>query len=193
MQRVVVLIVCLAGCRLGFDQLGGGDGGGDDAPGGDGGGADGGGGGDGGGDTDGGADGAMVTCPGNYTMLVGAPTTSRYRTVNNSEGWDAAQAACLSDGHHLAIPDDENELTALYTALVTQNIWIGVTDRITEGTYLRVIGGVQSYLPWSPGEPDPEDCIFIDGLSALLVAQDCGSGRRYICECDGALTDPASY
>lgn len=81
----------------------------------------------------------------------------------------------------------------MYTALVTQNIWIGVTDRITEGMYLRVTGGVQTYLPWGIGEPDAEDCIYIDGLTAQLVAQGCSSGRRYICECDGAPADPSSY
>jgi hypothetical protein len=188
-HRVAMLVVCLAGCRMGFDKLGGDGGGGDDAPGGDGG-SSGDGGTDGGGN---GTDGAMLSCPGNYAMLLGAFNNSRYRVVDESEDWDAAQAACLADGHHLAIPDDASELNAMYTALVTENIWIGVTDRITEGTYLRVTGGVQTYLPWDIGEPDMEDCIYIDGLTTQLVAQGCSSGRRYICECDGAPTDPASY
>ena len=54
-------------------------------------------------------------------------------------------------------------------------------------------GGIQTYLPWSPGEPDEEDCVFIDGLTTQLVVQDCDSGRRYICECDGAPANPTSY
>ena len=172
---------------MGFDRIDGSDDAAGDA-----------GSGDGGTDRDGGStdatiDGAMLACPGSYTLLLGALNSSRYRVVDNSTDWTVAEAACEADGHHLAIPDNASELTALYTALVTQNIWIGVTDRITEGTYRRVTGGVQTYLPWGIGEPDIDDCLYIDGLTTQLVAQSCDSGRRYICECDGAAADPASY
>lgn len=187
---MIALVVSVAACRLGFDRLGD-DVRGDDAPGGDGGtdGASG----DGGGGTDGAIDGAMLSCPGTYTMLLGAFNNSRYRVVDNFSDWDGAEAACEADGHHLAIPDDASERNALYNALVTQNIWVGVTDRITEGSYRSVTGGLPAYLPWGLGEPDTEDCIYIEGLSSMYRTQDCGSGRRYICECDGALADAASY
>ncbi len=183
----VVLVVCLAACRLGFDRVDDGDDtAGNDAPLGD-------------GTTDtrdgaiDGGDAASLACPGTYVVLPGVQNNSRYRVINNSSRWDVAEAACEAEGHHLAIPDDASELTAMYTALITQNIWIGVTDRVVEGTFRTVTGGIQTYLPWSPGEPDEEDCVFIDGLTTQLVAQDCDSGRRYICECDGAPANPASY
>lgn len=190
MHQVIALVVCVAACRLGFDRLG------DDVPGGDAPGGDSGtdgSSGDGGGGTDGAIDGTMLSCPGTYTMLVGAVSNSRYRVVDNSSDWDSAEAACEADGHHLAIPDDATERDAMYNALVTENIWIGVTDRITEGTYLSVTGGTATYLPWGAGEPDAEDCVYIESLSMMYRAQGCGSGRRYICECDGAPADPASY
>ncbi len=180
----ILLVVCLAACRLGFDRVEGGDDiAGDDAPPGD-------------AARDGASDGAdasSLSCPANYMVLVGVQNNSRYRVINNSREWDEAEAACEADGHHLAIPDNASELTAMYTALITQNIWIGVTDRVVEGTYRTVTGGIQTYLPWGLGEPDTDDCIFIDGLTTQLVAQDCDSGRRYICECDGAAAVPTSY
>ena len=180
----ILLVVCLAACRLGFDRVEGGDDiAGDDAPPGD-------------AARDGASDGAdasSLSCPANYMVLVGVQNNSRYRVSHNSREWDEAEAACEADGHHLAIPDNASELTAMYTALITQNIWIGVTDRVVEGTYRTVTGGIQTYLPWGLGEPDTDDCIFIDGLTTQLVAQDCDSGRRYICECDGAAAVPTSY
>jgi hypothetical protein len=183
-HRVVLLVVCFAACRIGFDPIDGDDIVGD-APGGQTDGAS--------QDTGGGTDGAMVSCPANYTTLLGAFNDSRYRVVDNSSDWDSAQAACEADGHHLAIPDDASERNALYNALIAQNIWVGVTDRITEGVYRSVTGGTVTYLPWGLGEPDPEDCIYIEGLTTMFRTQDCTSGRRYICECDGAPADPASY
>lgn len=144
-------------------------------------------------DGDVGQDGSAITCPGSYSMLLGQSGSSRYRVVSNTTDWLAAEAACEADGHHLAIPDDNNELTAFYTALVAQNIWIGVTDRITETTYLRVTGGAATFLDWAPGQPDTDDCAYIDGLTTKLTMQSCGSGRRYICECDGVAADATSY
>ncbi len=191
MCRLAVCSVVLAACRLGFDRGEGpvGDGGirdgevedaardarrdGDDD------------------DDD--APGDAGACPQSYVVLPAAGTSSRYRAVDDSQTWQAAEAACEADGHHLAIPDAASERTALYQALLTENIWVGVTDRVVEGTWMTVIGTPATYVPWAPGEPDAEDCVYISSATSLFVAQDCGSGRRYICECDGAAASPTSY
>jgi len=136
---------------------------------------------------------AALTCPGTYVTVVGE--SSKYRAVNNSSGWLAAEQACEADGTHLWIPDTAAEMAMLVALLPGQNLWTGITDRRTVGQWLRVTGGTQMYLPWETGEPDAQqpECLRMDGLTTQLGDQDCTSGGRYICECDGAAADPTTY
>jgi hypothetical protein len=47
------------------------------------------------------------------------------------------------------------------------------------------------------GWPEPyvsaAECVFMDSLSSRFADQDCASGRRVVCECDGVAVDPTSY
>jgi hypothetical protein len=139
------------------------------------------------------ADSAPLTCPGSYIAL--DTSSSRYRSIDTSMTWLQSQQACESDGHHLVVLETSSELALVATTLSTQNIWTGVTDRKTVGTFLRVTGGAATYLPWDSSEPDLAglECTFIDGLTLKLGDQDCGSGRRAVCECDGLPVDPTTY
>jgi hypothetical protein len=136
---------------------------------------------------------AALVCPGNYVSVPGE--SSRYRAINNSSEWLLAEQACEADGTHLWIPDSANEKSQMVALLPAQNIWTGVTDRKVIGEWLRVTGGVATYLPWNVSEPDATDleCVYLDGLTNLLSDQGCLSGRRYICECDGAAAMPSTY
>jgi hypothetical protein len=139
------------------------------------------------------ADAAPLVCPGNYVAL--DTSASRYRSIDNSMTWLAAQQMCETDGHHLAVLDTSGELALVAATLPAQNIWTGVTDRKVIGTFLRVTGGAATYLPWGTSEPDLAglECTFVDGLTFQLGDQDCSSGRRAVCECDGLTVDASTY
>lgn len=168
-------LAVIAGCRVNFDDLRA-----DDAPAGDAPSAD-------------AAPDAALLCPASYITVAGQ--TSRYRAVNNSLGWLAAEMACEADGTHLWIPDTAAEKSMIVALLPGQNVWTGITDRRTVGQWLRVTGGAQTYLPWENGEPDIQqpECVRLDSLTTQLGDQDCGSGGRYVCECDGAPAMPSAY
>ncbi|MDQ3366568.1 MAG: C-type lectin domain-containing protein [Myxococcota bacterium] len=181
--RVGIVLVLMVGCRAGFDPIGGGD----DVPG------------DAPGDelvaTDGPLPDTMaIACPAGYQQT--AIAGSKYKAVDDSETWTGAQAACLADGQHLVIFDDAVERSVVTMLLPGRDLWVGVSDRITLGTWTTVTGGAAVYLPWASGEPalDPlERCVEAESPGYALIEQSCSSGRRYICECDGIASDPASY
>ncbi len=179
--------VLVAGCRIGFEPIRGGDA----MP------ADGSITGDvtSDGITDGlRPDGFLAPCPASYQIVVA--TTSKYLAVDNSATWDQAQAACAADGQHLAIFEDQNERDLVVTLLPTRDLWIGVTDRVTLGTWLTVTGVPATYLPWTAGEPDlitSERCVETESPAYNYIDQLCSATQRYVCECDGIASDPASY
>jgi hypothetical protein len=95
----------------------------------------------------------------------------------------------------MVVVDTAVELTAIVGLLPGQNIWTGVTDRIAVGTFRKVTGPNATYLPWDASEPDASatECVYIDSVTLKFSDQDCGSGRRYVCECDGVAVDLTSY
>jgi hypothetical protein len=156
---------------------------------------------------DGKADGAVpATCPISYSIVTGL-STSRYRVSMNNTSWDAAQAACLGDqppGNtrhtHLAVVTDDMELAAI-TAAATNDQWIGLSDRVTEGTYVWVTDEVTAYpptsgTPWGTNEPQAGttiNCVVASKSGGQLRVQQCGNARSYICECDGHANDTTHY
>ena len=179
-MRYVLLIVALVGCRFGFDRAEEGgnldhDAAISDAA------------------RDAAVDAASAGCPASYVTL--GAQTSRYRLITNSTVWLTAEQMCEADGTHLAIIDDAAELTAIANALATQNVWTGVTDRVAVGTFRKVTGAAAMYLPWDASEPDASaaECVYLDGLTLKLCDQDCTSGRRAACECDGVSVDTSAY
>ena len=72
----------------------------------------------------------------------------------------------------------------------------GVTDRITEDTFLTVTGVAPPYLPFTGLQPDDffgQDCVrWGDGGGIDDI--DCSDNQLgYVCECDGVAPDPAAY
>lgn len=140
-------------------------------------------------------DASNVGCPGEYVSVAG--TTSKYKAVDNSSTWLQAQAACVAEGTHLVIFEDATERAIITAALLPQaDWWVGVTDRVALGTWLTVTNETATYLPWSAGEPDliaTERCVEAESPAFNFIDQDCASGRRYVCECDGKASVPSSY
>ena len=130
-----------------------------------------------------------TVCPGSYSLVSGQ--TNPYRLAMTPTDWVSAEAACAADGPgiHLIVMNDSGEHLAL-TTFTSQSIWMGTSDRITEGTFLSVTGGVTPFLPWAGGEPSVDDCVYLN-LSAYTGM--CTMSRKYVCECDGLPPDPSTF
>jgi hypothetical protein len=143
------------------------------------------------------------TCSLEYDLALDG-SVSRYRVATALATWDAAEVACEVDSTgntHLAVLDDDNERLALTSALVgrgmTGSMWIGLTDRINEGSYQWVTPQEVAYPPmtsppWGAGQPDgaeAQNCVRIQGSTGLsptmLDDSECASSFSYVCECDG--------
>lgn len=140
-------------------------------------------------------------CPGNYVAVDGQ--SSRYRLVTSPDDWLAAELDCENDGAatgggtHLLILDDAAELTAV-DPRIAPTVWIGMVDRVDEGTLVLVTGPGVVFRPFRSGEPNDggplgftEDCVELDGN--VLNDEGCTANRQYVCECDGVDADPDAY
>ena len=149
-------------------------------------------------------------CPTDYTLVMGE---SKYRVVTNiATPWLTANTDCTNDNTsedplgnvstrtHLIVISDEDEMVTIVEQTGTtgeDNMWIGLSDRISEGTFLPVTNEPTdgfppaSGPPWGVGQPantgiGTDDCVQLvgNGQTGVLETLDCGDGGNYVCECD---------
>lgn len=92
--------------------------------------------------------------------------------------------------------DDADDVTSLEAFGGAQTVWIGISDRVTEGVYLSVTGGAAPLLPWAAGEPNGgelHDCVFFNRNNGLIADDTCGQNDDAVCELDGRAADPSAY
>ncbi len=115
-----------------------------------------------------------------------------YRLPTNQTGWLNAEADCANDvigATHLVVLSNIEEVQIAST----EPGWIGLSDRITEGTFVTVTNETGDQRPWGAGQPDNgggnENCARI--LSNATIDDDqCGNSHFYACECDGKMPTP---
>ncbi len=133
-------------------------------------------------------------CPTGYAPIAGGQTRSQYRAVTAATDWLTAEKDCEDDGlAHLVVLDGDSERDAV-RAVVNGDTWLGVSDRVAEGTFFKVTTGVATYLPWLSGEPNDqfgEDCVELSGGG--FNDEGCDNGDAYVCECDGLAASPVAY
>lgn len=133
-------------------------------------------------------------CAATY-MMIGQ---SYYRFSATPTDWDVAEHACEADGRgsHLVVFDDALERNKIETMVSGIVIWVGITDRVTDATFLDVMGDPPVYLPqWQtmdPSFPGP-GCVQFNPSSRLIHDQACSTQVAYVCECDGIPAKPSSY
>lgn len=146
-----------------------------------------------------------LSCPVSYSLTF-ATSHSRYRRITDEVQWPIAAALCAGDAPgqtHLAVIDGDAEYAELSATVTVDDMWIGLSDRVTNGTYLWVtaqdapIAPLGTY-PWAPDRPDDpggaQDCIRVNPTSQnLLDDAECTNAFDFICECDGYADDPARY
>ena len=89
--------------------------------------------------------------------IVNPANGSTYYRLSNSN-WTCAEAAAVALGGHLVTINDpaENDfvLNTFANAPGSGRVWIGFTDRDSEGTFSWISGQPSGYTNWSPGEPN---------------------------------------
>jgi hypothetical protein len=135
-----------------------------------------------------------AACPAEYVALAGGPAGHLYRKAPANLNWTGQDDYCrgTSTRAYLAIPDEAVELTSLHT-LAAGTFWIGIHDRVIEGTYVKTTGGPATFLPWDTGAGEPDnpgggggqDCVA--ATATTISTEDCtgnGSTRPAVCECE---------
>jgi flagellin len=84
---------------------------------------------------------------------------SEYTLVDSGSPitWTAAKAAAEAAGGHLATitsPGEQNLIAAQLGGTISQNVWLGATDEVTEGEFKWVTGEAFLYTNWLSGQPD---------------------------------------
>lgn len=128
-------------------------------------------------------------------MMVGL---SSYRFTATGADWSIAEQACEADGRgtHLVVFDDTLEMNRVEAMVNGIEIWVGVTDRITDGKFLDVMGDLPAFLPqWQSMDPafPGSGCVRFNPSSRLIHDQDCSTPVGYVCECDGIPARASSY
>lgn len=137
---------------------------------------------------------AIDPCAASYAYVYGQ---SHYRFAVGADRWDSAELACEADGRgsHLVVFNDSPEMNAI-EGLAGIVIWVGLSDRITDGTFLDVMGEIPLFKPqWQNLDPSFQGpgCVQFDPNSRLIHDAACTTQLPYVCECDGVPAKPSSY
>lgn len=139
-------------------------------------------------------DNAVDPCADSYTATFG---TSRYRIETTAVAWDAAERACEADGRgmHLVLFGDSPEMNAVEALEMGTPIWVGLSDRITEGEFVNVTGTKPLFEPWQTDDPSfaGPGCVGFDPSARTYHDVACDTPVAYVCECDGMRARPSSF
>jgi hypothetical protein len=98
--------------------------------------------------------------------------------------WQAARQRCQGLGLDLAILDSQEIEVAIREVVTIGDVWIGLSDLATEGTFVWVDGRPLVYRNWMPNEPNDalgqEDCVYARSGQGWNDA-DCDVPRSYLC------------
>lgn len=128
-----------------------------------------------------------------------------FRVSTTFMTWLDAELDCEADGGHLATVDTVAEhftLHDLAAGAAVAETWLGISDRVTEGTFLWVTNsGLDPltdecfYGPSGPTNDTTLDCTvqLAQTQCGDWFLRDCTLTRAFICERDGNPPNPAHY
>jgi len=129
-------------------------------------------------------DAVQPACVTTYTESFGS---SLYRVGVGT--WYEAQAACAADGARLVVIEDAAENAFVLSLDTDGDIFIGMSDHITEGTYVWLTGDVVMggpYENWQATQPNDlgsgEDCGEMN-IGGGWNDVGCYFTQTYVCEC----------
>ncbi|XP_067440571.1 CD209 antigen-like protein E [Thunnus thynnus] len=126
----------------------------------------------------------VESCPQDWLMF----GSSCYYISSQGRTWDDSRRYCLQRDADLVIINSRQE-QAFLTGF-TMAAWVGMTDRVKEGTWIWVDGTPvnKDGLQWAPGQPDGayggEDCGDLRTMMDFIGLNDfnCTARARWICE-----------
>lgn len=127
-------------------------------------------------------------CAVGYDVITGGTAGHKYMVVATAGTWINQQNnVCNTSSGYMAIPDDAAELTAIYTAAGNVRIWLGVSDRMNEGTFIDTKGQAYNALTLT-GNGNNQDCATTNNGVAPLEIEDCDGAQQLslpaVCECE---------
>lgn len=127
---------------------------------------------------------------------------SSYRIGSPIDSWDHAEASCEADGYgaHLVVFDNSLEMNAAEDIAAAgfgnTKFWIGISDRVTDMSFIPVTGGVTPFFPsWVDNAPSivGPSCVLFDPDTRRIQDLPCAMVANYICECDGTPPKANAY
>ena len=110
----------------------------------------------------------------------------RYKVFNigNGHTWEEARDFCIAQGGHLATITSKNEqnviLAYLQESIPEVDVWIGLTDKDSEGDWSRWVTGEKvTYTNWADGQPDNYNGDNYDNQDYAVISNGIRSGRNY--------------
>ncbi|CAL8279713.1 unnamed protein product [Lota lota] len=104
------------------------------------------------------------------------------------KSWPAAQTECAKDGGSLASIsniEDKSFVISQLGYVGTDELWIGLNDRKTEGLFDWIDHSIVSFTSWEKGSPHAsgahEDCVLIKGENGNWADRSCVEKHGYIC------------
>ena len=108
-----------------------------------------------------------VVIPQNVSDIILDEYNGHTYLLSTSTTWEGAEAQAIAMGGHLVTINDLAENTWVANTFKGADRWIGLTDKVTEGTFIWASGETSSYRRWGyPAEPNDagvngEDYVFI--------------------------------
>ncbi|XP_035613648.2 CD209 antigen-like protein 2 [Oncorhynchus keta] len=113
---------------------------------------------------------------------------SCYYITNEKKTWTQSSEECQEFGADLVIINSKEEQVFINGLYQTKNnVWIGLTDSVTEGTWKWVDGTPLTTANWERGQPNgnngtDQDCGEIWNHSGLWNDEKCSIKNKGICE-----------
>jgi hypothetical protein len=140
---------------------------------------------------------AAIMCPSSYSLVIAATTTHYRRITTTTTTWQLAEGMCEADSNqvdahtHLAVVTSTGELSALHTKIGSTEVWLGLSDLATDGTFHWVTNEPTTYppasgSPWQNGAPQggsTQHCVKMVGTGEITNV-DCTNQPQILCECD---------
>ncbi|XP_055006255.1 asialoglycoprotein receptor 2-like [Boleophthalmus pectinirostris] len=120
-----------------------------------------------------------ISCPKTWVRF----GNSIYLVSQIAKNWTDSRQHCEELRASLVIISSPEE-QAFVSKLTFQNVWIGLTDRETEGVWKWVNGEAVNTTHWRPNQPDnwgEEDCGEIS-FDKLWNDRDCSEKKHFVCE-----------
>ncbi|KAJ8260444.1 hypothetical protein GJAV_G00182220 [Gymnothorax javanicus] len=113
-----------------------------------------------------------------------------YFFSTESKSWAESRIDCIKRGADLVIIESKEEQDFISTNSKYYDHWIGLSDTVTEGTWLWVDGSPLQGGFWVRGEPNDQfhyrgtDCVVTAQREKAWIDTHCKRFSRFICETD---------